>query len=363
VGGGAEYQIELLIAALRQSRRFEIFLLAHHVSNSVLADGYQVIRIGRRERMPRLGYALDFMPLYRALRQIRPQVIYQRVGCGYTGISAVYARRHRIPLVWHVSHDTDVMPSTLDPGRNLLRRWIEKWSIELGIRWADTIVVQTRRQSDLLRRHYGRDADAVIQNFHPDPTEATDKSATPTVAWVANLKSWKRPQIFVRLAQKLRDIPGIEFVMLGEEPSGPKQEQWRSDLLQALAATPNLRYLGKKSQTEVNQVLAQAWIFVNTSQHEGFPNTFIQAWMRGAVIVSLDVNPDGVLDSEKLGIHAGSEEGLERAVRELLSTPALRTRYAGRARAYVKANHSLLNAARLVDLIDACARFSSKQRT
>jgi len=32
---------------------------------------------------------MDLLPLYRALRQIQPQVIYQRVGCGYT-VSARY---------------------------------------------------------------------------------------------------------------------------------------------------------------------------------------------------------------------------------------------------------------------------------
>jgi len=277
------------------------------------------------------------------------------VGGGYTGISAWYAKRRRVPLVWHVSHDTDVTPETLDTGRNLLRRRLEKFSIRLGIRWADRIVVQTQHQADLLMRHYGRAADMLIPNFHPEAQEPIDKSGHPTVVWIANLKRWKRPEIFVRLASKLRDLEGVQFLMVGEEPSGRKDERWRGELLQAIAATPNLTYVGKRSQGEVNQLLARASIFVNTSAHEGFPNTFIQAWMREAAIVSLDVNPDRVLDVEEVGIHAGSEEELERAVRRLLTQSDLRSRYVARARAYVKAHHSLQNAARLAQLIQASA--------
>ena len=45
-----------------------------------------IIRIGKRNKPPGLGYLMDAVPLYSALRRIKPHVIYQRVGCGYTGI-------------------------------------------------------------------------------------------------------------------------------------------------------------------------------------------------------------------------------------------------------------------------------------
>jgi glycosyltransferase involved in cell wall biosynthesis len=312
------------------------------------------VQIGRSAQPPSMGYVMDFVPLYRALRAINPQVIYQRVACGYTGICALYARRHRARMIWHVAHNTDVMPETLDVGRNLVRRKLEKWSVEFAIRRADRIVVQTRDQGELLSRHYGRQADAVVGNFHPDPAETLDKSGPPTVVWVANLKLWKRPEVFVRLAQALRDLDGVKFLMLGEAPSG--SQQWCEALMQNIAATPNLTYLGHRPQDEVNRVLARACIFVNTSVHEGFPNTFIQAWLRDAVVVSLTVNPDQVLDSNQIGVHAGTEEGLAGAVRSLLMNPAERAGYAQRARAYARATHSVRNAGTLVEMIDACAR-------
>jgi glycosyltransferase involved in cell wall biosynthesis len=111
-------------------------------------------------------------------------------------------------------------------------------------------------------------------------------------------------------------------------------------------------YLGEKSQKEVNEFLARAHVFVNTSLHEGFPNTFIQAWMREVPVVSLHVDPDEVLGRERIGIHAGSEEELRDAVRMLVVDPHRRAEYAVRAREYARRRHSLANAELLRQLID-----------
>jgi glycosyltransferase involved in cell wall biosynthesis len=357
-GGGAEYQISLLIAALLESTRYDIHLLVRHTDESIQQIGYHVVRIRRSAQVPRFGYISDLVPLYRALRLIKPNILYQRVACGYTGICALYARRQHVPLVWHAAHDTDVSPATLDRGRNFLRRRLEKWSVEFGIRRADRIVVQTRRQGELLLRHYGRQADAVIPNFHGDAGETIDKSGPTTVVWAANLKTWKRPEVFVRLALALQDVAGLQFIMLGEAPAGASNQSWLAPLIRSIEATPNLRYLGSRSQREVNDILAKATIFVNTSVHEGFPNTFIQAWQRDVAVVSLDVNPDDVLQREGVGIHAVSEQGLSQAVRTLVTKPAVRAGYIQRAREYVRSQHSLRNSAMLVQLIDSLARAS-----
>jgi glycosyltransferase involved in cell wall biosynthesis len=207
----------------------------------------------------------------------------------------------------------------------------------------------------LLAQNYGRQADAVIPNFHPPAAEQPDKSAPLTVVWIANLKRWKRPEVFVRLAQALQDLPGVRFLMLGEAPTGGKGAGWCAALLQSIEATPNLTFLGHRTPDEVNQTLARASIFVNTSVHEGFPNTFVQAWLRDAVVVSLTVNPDQVLDAHGIGIHAQTEEGLEKSVRHLLTEPALRAGYAQRGRAYARSTHSVRNIDRLMEMIDACA--------
>lgn len=352
-GGGAEYQIQCLIAALLPLHRYEIFYLARHVRADASTEGFRVVRIGSGDRPPRFGYVMDAVPLYSVLRGIKPDVIYQRVAGGYTGICAYYARRNDVPLIWHVAHDSDVTPQPLAEGRNPVRAFLEKKAVEYAIRRADRIVVQKGEQQNLLRRNYGRYADLIVPNFHPQPTEAIDKSGPLQVVWVANLKRWKQPEVFVRLANTLRDLKSVKFVMVGAAAAGSGDRAWGDELMRSIAQTPNLEYMGERSHDEVNALLARAHLFVNTSVHEGFPNTFIQSWMREVPVISLNVNPDGVLGRESVGIHAESELQLIQSTRLLLTKPALRQEYGQRAREHAESRHSVRNATALLQLIQS----------
>lgn len=349
--GGSEQQIEYLLDALVKRRLHDIYFLAHFVGTDTQPSGYRVVRIGRGGQVSRFGYWIDALPLYRALRAIRPDVIYQRVGCGYTGIATRYATRNQARMIWHVASDADVSPSsTVFYGRNFVQQYMEKRCITYGIRHADTIVVQTEHQAAELARHYGRKADAIVPNFHPEPSETINKDGPLSVVWVANLKALKQPEVFVRLAARLSDLTDVRFVIVGAMQGGPKV--WREQLMRDIQNAPNLDYAGAKTQRDVNELLARAHVLVNTSVTEGYPNTFIQAWQRGVPVISLSVNPDGVLDRQGVGIHAGSEQRLEEAVRLLLGDAALRNEYAARAREYASRRHSLRNTDALVRLIE-----------
>jgi glycosyltransferase involved in cell wall biosynthesis len=353
-GGGAEYQISLLIDALVAADKYEVHYLTHFVDGRQRVRNYQVSRVGNGGPIPRMGYLMDARSLYRRLLEINPSVIYQRVACAYTGICALYSRRHSIPLVWHVAHDTEVSSQVLDAGRNFLRLRLEKWAIEYGVRHATRIVVQTRHQADLLQQNYHRAADAIIGNFHPPATETIDKRGPPTVVWIANLKPWKGPEAFVRLANGLSSSAEVRFVMIGAPAAASGNQGWQQALMQSIDAAANIQYLGQRSHDEVNELLGRSHIFVNTSTHEGFPNTFIQSWLRDVAVVSLHVDPDQVLERKQVGIAAQSESGLLAAVRNLIQNPDVRAGYALRGREHAIARHSLRNAADLVRLIDSC---------
>jgi glycosyltransferase involved in cell wall biosynthesis len=356
-GGGAEYQMALLIDALVASGRYEVHFLTHFVDPRARTRDYEVARVGRGGPIPLLGYIMDAPSLYSTLREIDPCLIYQRVACGYTGICAFYSQRRSVPLLWHVAHDTDVTRETLDPARNFVRLRLEKTLIEYGLKHATRIVVQTRHQDELMKKNYGRSADAVIYNFHPPAGETLDKSGPITVVWIANLKPWKRPEVFVRLAESFRGRDDVRFIMVGAAAGTTgKVGAWQDALLRSIAAAPNLQYVGHKTLAEVNELLARAHIFVNTSTHEGFPNTFVQAWQRDVAVVSLSVDPDRVLEQRQVGIAAHSESELVAAVRTLTDEPEVRAGYVSRGRDHAAANHSLRNAQDQVRLIESWRR-------
>ena len=81
--------------------------------------------------------------------------------------------------------------------------------------------------------------------------------------------------------------------------------------MQELRATPNIEYLGHVAPEKAEQVIAGAAVFLSTSDEEGFPNTFVQAWSSGTPVVSLKIDPDRII--ERLGLGTVSEN-VERAI-------------------------------------------------
>ncbi len=351
IQGGAEYQARLICQHLVASERFDVHWLSRRIAPDYDAQGYTTHQIALHQGLRAKAFFFDHRLLSLLLEKLQPDVIYQRVGCAYTGIAARHARRHGSRMIWHVASEMDVTPFSTKSWRpSSLLKFIDKRYLEYGLRHASDIVVQTHDQDRLLGDHYGRQATALIRNPHPVPTENIDKSGPPTVLWIANLKPLKQPDVFIRLASACLDLTGVRFVMVGEPLNDGDQQRAFESTLQAI---PNLAYLGKLSIDAVNALLASSHLIVNTSRVEGFSNTFIQAWLRQVPVLSLQVDPDKLLEQERLGFCAsGSEPDLLNAVRTWLTDDLLREQCGKRAQAYAEQHHTERNIQALIDLIE-----------
>jgi glycosyltransferase involved in cell wall biosynthesis len=337
--GGAEYQAYCLARHFRS--RMDVHYLC--MADGALASGDPDIRIATvrsRDRWSRvLGpcRVLDWFRVARVLRGIAPDFIYVKGVSAYLGIAAWYARTSDCKLITHLSSERNVRPFRYRRLRTLFFDYLDRRVSEYGIRWANYVFGQARYEDRLLRRHYGRTCDLLVGNWHPEPAVLCTKEPPLKVVWVANTKPLKKPEIFADLAERLGDRADVEFLMIGRPASGRYQRR----LDERLRAVRNLRHLGEKPIEDVNRILAGAHLLVNTSDYEGFPNTFVQAWLHEVPVVSLHVDPDDILRKEGLGFHSGSFEQLVRDTRRLLENIELRTRMGARARAYALENHSL----------------------
>jgi glycosyltransferase involved in cell wall biosynthesis len=214
--------------------------------------------------------------------------------------------------------------------------YIDKRMIEYGVRHADYIFGQAKYEEDLLLQNYGRTCDLIVGNWHPEPTLPCTKGQPLKVVWVANIKVLKKPETFVDLAERLRTVTEAEFIMIGRPGSAKYQRRLES----RIKNVKGLTYLGERSNDEINRILAESHIFVNTSEYEGFPNTFVQAWLREVPVVSLHVDPDDILAKQGLGFHSGSFDKLVQDTRSLIENPGLRTRIGEKAKAYAMEHHS-----------------------
>jgi len=113
----------------------------------------------------------------------------------------------------------------------------------------------------------------------------------------------------------------------------------------------NVDYLGELPVERVDAEIAASDILVNTSSTEGFPNTFIQGWLRGVPAVSCYVDPDKCLSQGGAGILAGDPARLASVITELLADAAKLRALSAAAREYGRRNHTLERAKSLIDLL------------
>lgn len=348
--GGAEYQVKLILNAFSQNSNFNIYCLCKYVGTNYSHKGYHIRKIGygtSGSGFGRFGLVSDFPSLYRALKKIEPQIIYQRIGCAYTGIAALYAKKHNKKMIWHISSENNVKPFKFNFEKRIIFDYIDKKLTEYGIRNCWKIIGQTEDQNKLLTKHYARRCDAIIPNFHPYIACEIQKEKPLKILWVANFKEMKRPEIFVEVAKHFEQRDDVQFYMIGRGQDRKNQTRIEEEI----ANINNLKYLGEKKIEEVNDLFCQAHIFINTSDFEGFPNTFIQAWMRKVPVVSLNVDPDDILKNEGIGFHSGSFEQLVKDTKRLMEDEELREAMGEKAQCYAFKNHSLANIEKIVELI------------
>lgn len=347
--GGAELQIRMLLARLIERGYSDLHYVARSVASDYRPMGYSIHRVRARKAVCGT-YLLELPALLATLERLRPDVIYQRVGCAYTGAAVWYARRHGRRVVWHVSSDRDLTPLAWRASPRSPIEKLNKALVGYGARHADSVIVQNRAQAELARIHYGR-ADAIrIPNFHAAVEALAPKpSGVTTVVWIGNVKELKQPELFVRLARDFRDRADVEFVIAGgQQMRGPAWER----LMREVAELPQLRYIGFVPPEAVERLLTRAHLLVNTSQFEGYPNTFIQAWMREVPVLSLAVNPDNVFDGDRVGLYAaGSYERLRDGLARLLADASGRAAIGERARQFACDTHAAGNIDRVIDLI------------
>lgn len=355
--GGAEYQSHLVAQELASRPGIEVYFLARGVptSGTFGVPPYHVRSIGQPKGLARRSLTFDAPQLMRGLREIRPDVIYQRMRISYSAVCQLHAFSAKVPLFLHVASDFDLDSRLLRPGRlsfNLPFEVLDSAMGNWGLKRAAHLVVQTDRQAELLRTSYGREPALVVHNSQPLPDQLTSRDDRPIrVLWIGNLRPIKRPELFVELARRLLHIRNVEFLVVGRSYDG------RYAFLQQDGGVPsNLKYLGPLPHTEVLDLLARSHILVNTSSIEGSPNTFIEAWGRGVVVASLAADVDGALKDRGVGIYAGDMKTLETRLERMLCAPEERLQMAIRAFEYVHKVHSMGNLRRLCDAMIAAGK-------
>jgi glycosyltransferase involved in cell wall biosynthesis len=171
-----------------------------------------------------------------------------------------------------------------------------------ALRNASVHIVQNSQQARLART-YGCSPVLI-----PNPIDLElkfQKSVDPKlILWVGNtVERVKHPSIFVETA---RQLPMYQFLMIVTTEQQIDYER----IAQSAQSVSNLSMLTRVPFVEVEKYFAQAKLFVNTSAFEGFPNTFLQSGKYGVPIVSLAVDPNGIISQHGCGMLCNDDSGI-----------------------------------------------------
>lgn len=341
--GGAEYQSYLICRELAK-RGHKAFYLAHRSEENLKSDdeGIHVIRSKKENNISRK---------IKILKQIDADFYYFR-NLNDVGLATICSLILDGKIIYNISHDSQCQPvlanSDLIKKKSRIKHHLLSSRISL-YRWLlkspDILFVQTQQQQQQLLQNRSLQS-SVVGNGHPVPSEYSEKTEPPVVLWLASLKEWKRPDIFIDVAESCSDLD-CEFWLVGR----PVENDIKRQIETRVSSLDSVRYLGGCSIEESNSYFSKASIFINTSESEGFPNTFIQSWLRETPVLSLSFDPDEILKNNNVGYLVESQKDMEGKVRQLISHPEKRKRIGREAKRYAEENHSIISVADRIESV------------
>lgn len=303
------------------------------------------------DRMGWLGRVLvrpiaKWWAIRRVVREIQPDVIVSFLT--NVNVNVLYATRSmKIPVI--VCERTNPEYSTA------AGKWLPRLR-QRSYPWAETIVVQSEDALAGLERHVaGMKRLRIIPNPLPaelplpeSRTDSVSRSARYTVAAMGRLVPSKQFDILIQMfAALIQDHPDWDLVIWGD---GPQREALQQQINDA-GLNERIRLGGRTDQPW--QELAQADLFVMTSQVEGFPNVLLEAMALGKACVAFDC-PSGPRDMTDNGKYAllvplQDQRGFSQSLAQLMNDATLRDVMGRRAAAFVRERYSL---ARILNIWD-----------
>ena len=248
-----------------------------------VVDGYRVVRRGGR------------LSVYRAARRWwKDEGRTHGYDVVIDMVNTVPFQAHRwvtdVPVVGF-AHQTceDIWPTMAPSPAAQLGRYVLEPRWLAGYREVPMLAVSQSTRQALLR--FGvTDVTVVPEGYEPPAAPPiSDPPDRPTLVWCARHVAYKRPfDVLAAASMARRDVPDLQVWMLG---GGPLLEDVRR------AAPAGVHVLGRVSEQEKHQRMADAHLHVATSMREGWGLVVSEAAALGTPTLAYDV--PGLRDSTR----------------------------------------------------------------
>jgi glycosyltransferase involved in cell wall biosynthesis len=338
--GGAELQLSYL-AEYYRDRGNEVHVVYVNRNNRVISNEKSLVLhpINEIKTWGVIGksWFLLAKKVVSMLKSIDPDLLVTRARSSFAGLCASYASNNGKKHKHFVASDAELISPIKVKSFYRLFDHLEWVMYKKVFGCGSELICQNSYQSSYLLTHYSLQAKIMTQvAVEPEQDNFYKPEAYVRVVWVANLKTLKRPELFIKISKMLCHRSDIKFTMIGGDPSGEYNE-----LLATTRDMDNFEYLGQLSNDDVNKVLCSSHVLINTSDYEGFSNTFVQAWLREVVVLSLNSNPDEILTNQNIGYVTGDIETTVNILERFLDNREVMNDKAFRSREYALKNHTL----------------------
>lgn len=325
--GGAEVQLYFIIESLKKTKKYQVSVLGqmYNVPKKTEVSGVNFWNVHDNRNRPLRNFINQCKFIY-YLYSIKADVYVLRSMGVEAGIIGIYCKFMKKKFVYMVAHEWDV--SGLYAKDNGLTGKFSVW----GMRQASLILVQSREQKDMLKNNYGRDSE-LFPTIYDIPDTILPITERDYILWVGRIEEWKHPEIFLELA---KIMPDQKFVMIVAQ--GNYEELYNS-IRKQVAALTNVEYIEQVPFVKIDNYFKHAKLFINTSDYEGFPNTYVQAAKNGTPVLALRVNPDNILIQHQFGNICNDIMELKQKILSLFSNDLILKQYSNSGRSYAKTYH------------------------
>jgi glycosyltransferase involved in cell wall biosynthesis len=336
--GGSELQCDIIAKGLKDRGNDVVYIALGSHSIDFSNIPYKII-----------PFKFSFKKFFYLLRKEKPDIIYWR-NRQFRLAAVINAKLMRIPFVFAVSSPDDlkVFWYRIDNPKNYFltqllkaRQLVKSFYNYFGLLLSDGV---TSLNSKYLEKVPIKNKVTVWNAMENDSIPFS--WPRPYFLWVSNIKPIKRPEIYLKLAQKLSEENlDVDFLMVGSI----KSDHYRL-LIHETETTANFHYLGLKTPNEVNGILKNSIALIHTCLPEGFGNNFIQAWHSGCPTITYEFDPENLIRGEQLGFVADNNfDNLVEQTKFMIKNKSERKKMGDRALKFAQSNFF---SSRLIDDVE-----------
>lgn len=266
------------------------------------------------------------------LQKINPDAIYVMGMSPEAYHLADYCKKENKKFIFRVAHDLDLV------GEEFNEEKIKKWAgipfekVKEIIDTATVVLTQTQVQDELLKKWFNRTGELMFPPIDIEFKSNTVVQKKYDVFWIGKNNVFKRPEKIIELAVRL---PRWKFCMVFNKL---EETSWNK----IVATIPaNVELIESIPVDRIETLFRASKVFVSTSLHEGFANTFLQAAKNYVPVISMGPDPNTMLTTHGAGTLVGDNmDKLQHAVEELLNDEAKYKQLCNQSRQYVEKYHA-----------------------